>query len=334
MHPGLELIDRIKTGESGDPHVSIVIINYNGLKFLRDCLESLPGIFGHWSCEVIVVDNASTDGSTEYLRARSDIRLIESTVNSGFCGGNNQGVCSARGKFVLLLNNDTVCLSALAPLLECMADESCGVAGCTLYYADGRLQPSVGYDHTPIRVVLSWLGLGALGLSINAASRVERDIDYYRQKHGQVDWVSGACMLTRRDLWGRLGGFDESFFMYCEDVDYCRRVRAAGYNVSYTPEADIRHYEGGGAAWVGRMALLRTVRSYLLFMRKHFGCMAQLFVATSLGAVLLVRSLTYQVIARSKPCDDVVKEKRGAYLEAARYLLTHALARDALGKTI
>jgi GT2 family glycosyltransferase len=320
-----------------DPLVSVVVVNFNGLALLGGCLDSLRSAFVTCAFEVIVVDNASTDGSRDYLRSRRDIRLIESEVNTGFSGGNNIGVRSARGKFVLLLNNDTVCLGPLDPLLECMDDARCGVAGCALYFGDGRLQPSVGRDHTPLRVVLSWLGLGSLGsigVRLKAASWFETDPGYYRHRQRPVDWVSGACLLTRADIWRRIGGLDEAFFMYCEDVDYCRRVRAAGFEVSYTPAAGIRHYEAAGRPWVGRVALLRTARSHLVFMGKHYGSASQLFVGASLGLVLLSRSLVYRLMAWAQPGDGVIREKIGAYFDAAAYLFSHALTRNAAGAAV
>jgi GT2 family glycosyltransferase len=312
-------------GSTDDPDLSVVIVNYNGRPFLKECLDSLHDAFNGYSWEVIVVDNASADGSREYLRSRRDIRLIESEANTGFTGGNNIGVGSARGKFALLLNSDTVCLTPLDPLLACLDDDRVGVAGCALSYADDRVQLSVGYDHTPLRVVLSWLGLGSLGFRLRAFCRLEMDPGYYRYQHRSIDWVSGACLLTRTELWRRIGGLDEMFFMYCEDVDYCRRVRAEGYEVMYTPAARIRHYEAAGKAWVGGVALKRTARSYLLFMRKHFGRASQLFVAAALGLVFMLRSVLYRIGALVRGTDAVRDEKCLAYRNAGIYLFRHGL---------
>lgn len=319
---------RIKKGyaDVAIPVVSVVIVNFNGLRFLRACLESLRKALLGVSHEIIIVDNASADGSGAFLTTEfPDVHLIQSDKNLGFTGGNNLGAKFAKGRFLLLLNNDTECKNHFGPLIECFFDLQVGAAGCLLRYGDGRLQSSVGYEHTPSRIVLSWVGLSRFFGRSTLFSRTQYDPAFYAQSHHDLAWVSGACLLTRTDIWRQLGGFDEQFFMYCEDVDYCRRVRQLGFRVVFSPHSDVTHYEGAGKAWIGELALLRTVRSYLIYVNKHFGRQSRFFVGVFLSAVFLLRSLAYCIVRLSSPRNIVISQKLRAYSRASLYLVTRGL---------
>lgn len=314
------------------PEVSVIVVNYNGERFMRVCLQSLAIALEGVDHEVIVVDNASADASCALIESEFPrVRLLRSERNLGFTGGNNLGARAARSELLLLLNNDTRCLGSLRPLLAALRDGAVGAAGCTLRYADGRLQHSVGFEHTPARIVLSWLGLARFGAMARCFKRVETDAEFYRRDRPRVDWVSGACLLTRRSLWRRLGGFDESFFMYCEDVDYCRRVRREGYAVAYASGAAVLHYEGAGRLWAGERTLLRTSRSYLLYVSKHFGHGVRVGVGLGLGAVFLARSVCYGARALLGRNAQLPREKFLAYARAARFLVGAGLGLRDLG---
>ena len=264
------------------PLLSIVIVNYNGLRFLDECIASIAQ---HVRCshEVIVVDNASADGSAQYIEsAFPQVRLICSDVNTGFTGGNNLGVRAAQGDLVLLLNNDTKLLGPIDDAVDAFGNAKLGALGVHLFYGDGRNQPSVGYEHTPLRVVLSWLGLASVHALPSVFRRTETRTTFYEQRHADVAWVSGAFLLTRRSLWDAIGGLDERYFMYVEDVDYCKHVHLHGYTVAYLPSVQVCHYEGAGKAWIGQSALTRTVRSYRLYLHKHYGAL----VARATGLLL------------------------------------------------
>jgi N-acetylglucosaminyl-diphospho-decaprenol L-rhamnosyltransferase len=307
--------------------VSVLIVNFNGLAFLQECIVSVERNLppGH---EIILVDNASSDGSAEFVRRTfPHVMLVESSENLGFTGGNNLAASRARGKFLLLLNNDTRVVSDIAPLLREFDDSETGVLGCRLLYADGRPQPSAGYAHRPLRMALSWVGLGRIPGLPSVFRRTEVAQDFYASGR-EVDWVSGAVLLTRRALWETLGGFDERYFMYVEDVDFCHRVRAAGYAVRYSPHATVIHYEGGGKAWIGATALRRSVRSYLLYSEKFHGTYTTLVFGVSLAAIMLLRAAIYglrSVRGRSA----VLKDKAIGYRLASVDLLKRTLSRTA-----
>ncbi len=296
------------------PQVSVVIVNYNGASYIGACLDGIGGAFARHSYEVIVVDNASTDDSLALLRARTDIRLVASPTNDGFAGGNHRGVAVARGALLLLLNSDTVICDTLDALAERIADGA-GAAGPRLLYADGSLQPSFGNEHAPWRIVLSWLVPSGLPWVGSLCSRVELRSDRYRERREDMAWISGACLMTRRDTWDRLGGLDLSYFMYCEDVDFCAGIRALGLPLVYEPACQLVHLEGGGRRWIGEAALGRTCRSYLHFVQKHYGRRQLLPFRIALGMVLLMRALALAVMTvlpRGRR-DTVLVEKRRAF---------------------
>lgn len=302
------------------PILSIIVVNYNGRSFLADCLKSIDE---HVSCphEVIVVDNASTDGSCEYLREHfQQVHLIKSEKNLGFSGGNNLGATEARGKLLLLLNNDTRLISSLTPAIEALeTDGQIGVLGCRMFYGDGALQPSIGFEITPLRIVLSWIGLGGFVFTPAIFKRVNNNERHYKVVQ-EVAWISGAFLMTRKLLWDQLGGMDEQYFMYVEEVDYCKRLRSHGYRISYTPHVQIVHYSSGGRAWVGESALISTMRSYLIFTKKHYGSLSLVCVRSGLGIVMLLRSAVYYLM-RWVGQSQIYREKGQACLQAVKTLL-------------
>ncbi|MCJ7602649.1 MAG: glycosyltransferase [Desulfobulbaceae bacterium] len=305
--------------------VSIIIVNYNGRNFLDDCITSIKK-FVSVPYEIIIVDNASADGSCDYIKTSwPDIKLVESKDNSGFTGGNNLGVSHARGNLVFLLNNDTKLLSDIK--LACgmfSADPNLGVVGGRLYYGNGRQQFSIGLEHSPLRIILSWAGAKKATMLPSLFRREILDEKSYTLPHCSVAWVSGACLITRRELWLELQGLDEQYFMYIEDVDYCKRVRLAGYRVAYTPELEVVHYEGAGKAWVGDMALTRTLRSYLIYTEKFYGSFSALFLRLGLSLIFLLRALAYRAKLTINK-SDVILDKFKASWNASMKLLFNGL---------
>jgi N-acetylglucosaminyl-diphospho-decaprenol L-rhamnosyltransferase len=302
------------------PLLSIVIVNYNGHHFLTECLASIAQ-FVRCSHEVIIVDNASGDGSVQFIEANFPaVHLIKSTVNTGFTGGNNIGVRAAVGKLVLLLNNDTKLLNPIDDAVAAFRDPKLGAAGVHLFYSDGRNQASVGYEHTPVRIVLSWMGLASVAALPTIFRRTETQVAFYEQPHAQVAWVTGAFLLTRRSLWNVIGGLDERYFMYVEDVDYCKHVRLHGFNVAYLPSVRVTHYEGAGKAWIGQGALTRTVRSYRLYLTKHYGAAVAAISSALVAAVLALRVPLYAMRHKLKG-RAIDQEKAIGYAAAARQAL-------------
>ena len=250
------------------PRLSIVIVNYNGREHLENCLRSLaehPVVTTH---EIIVVDNASTDGSVQALRRHPGVRVVALDQNVGFSRGNNAGIRASGGELVLLLNNDTLvpggALDTLVARLD--AHPQAAAAGPRLIDAEGRAELSFGPMISPVGelrqktiMALHARGFGPVSQWVERATRTEHF----------VDWVSGACLLVRRDVADRVGLLDERFFLYTEDVDFCASVRAAGWKVLFTPAAEVVHLRG--RARLAAPKAINTVyrRSQLAFYEKH-----------------------------------------------------------------
>mgnify|MGYP006433319323 CR=1 FL=1 len=302
--------------------LSIIIVNYNGKKFLDECLASIEKniLFPH---EVIIVDNASSDDSVEYLKsAYPKVTLIESDSNLGFTGGNNLGASYATSKYLLLLNNDTVIMSSLAPLIKILdSDDQIGILGCRLCYGDGRQQESVGYIPSMLSLVLSWTPCSRLFQDLPLCRRTVRDSSMlYNQSNVEVEWVSGAFLITRSDLWETLDGLDEKYFMYMEDTDYCRRAHESNYKVVYSADCNVIHYEGAGRSWIGERALSNTADSYIIYVEKFYGKIHQALLRLLLPIIFFARSFVYFVAANFHG-DPVRKEKASAYWRVALSIL-------------
>jgi GT2 family glycosyltransferase len=250
--------------------LSIIIVSWNVRDLLAACLASLPR-----EAETIVVDNASGDGSAAMVLAGfPHVRLITNEDNLGFTRANNQGIVQSQGSFILFLNPDTVVQNgALDTMITYLHEHpNVGVVGPQLRYGDGSLQSSrrrfptlatALFESTP----LAW--------HLNPA-RNRWALHYHmadRQPHQvqEVDWLVGAALLTRREVLHRVGGFDEAYFMYSEELDWCRRVRKAGWRIVYLPTATITHYEGKSSEQVVAARHLRFNTSKVRYFRKHHG---------------------------------------------------------------
>jgi GT2 family glycosyltransferase len=250
------------------PRLSIVIVNFNGGEHLERCLASLAQHPPGMTHEVVVVDNASTDGSLAAADARAVVRVIRLTENRGFSAANNVGLKATSGALVLLLNSDTLAtagaLDALAGRLE--ADPRAAVAGPRLVDGEGRPELSFGPMISPLAEVRQKVTMSLHARGFGPVSRmVERST---RTEH-YVDWVSGACLLARREVAEKAGLLDERFFLYTEDVDFCATIRALGWKILFTPAAEIVHLRGRSRATVPDGMRDAYRRSQLAFYDKH-----------------------------------------------------------------
>jgi N-acetylglucosaminyl-diphospho-decaprenol L-rhamnosyltransferase len=234
------------------PHpktLSVVVLSWNVADLLADCLRSLPGACAGWwpRTEVIVVDNASTDNSADMVRTRfPHVRLIHLPENLGFSGGNNAGIRAARGDYILLLNPDTVAhpgsISLLCDYME--AHPEAGIIGPRLLNADGSLQPSRRRFPTLTTALIESTPLQQFVPNASSLRRFYM-LDRPEDAPQQVDWLSGAVLLCRREALEQAGPFDPGYFMFSEEVDLCRRVAQAGWSIAYLPAAEVTHFGGG-----------------------------------------------------------------------------------------
>ena len=250
------------------PRLSIIIVNYNGREHLENCLDSLAAHPATTPHEIIVVDNASRDGSVQALQHRAGIRVVALDENVGFSRGNNAGIRASRGELLLLLNNDTLvpsgALDALIARLD--AHPKVGVAGPRLVDGDHRPELSFGPMISPLGELRQKT---IMALHARDVGPVARWVEAATRREHFVDWVSGACLLVRRAIADRVGLLDERFFLYTEDVDFCASVRAAGWKILFTPAAEVVHLRGR-ARLAAPTAINRAYRrSHLAFYEKH-----------------------------------------------------------------
>ena len=229
--------------------LSIVVLSWNVRDMLAECLRSLPGAAGAWwtRAEVLVVDNASIDGSAEMVREEfPGVGVLALRENRGFSAGNNAGIRTSQGPFVLLLNPDTVArpgsIEALCEYMEGQPDV--GVVGPRLRNADGSLQPSRRRFPTLMTALVESTPLQQLFPNAGVLRRFYMG-DRPDGETQDVDWLSGAALLCRRETLEQVGLFDPGYFMFSEEMDLCRRVRDAGWRVVYLPEAEVIHFGGG-----------------------------------------------------------------------------------------
>lgn len=290
------------------PKIAVIIVNWNTGALLADCVASLLRLPEQELLDSIrVVDNASTDTSLKQLRQRLDpgsnplVHIAESKVNLGFARANNQAAAQVNpGAHLLLLNPDTLVRpGSLRALSQALADnETIGVVGPRLRNSDGSLQPSIRRFPTFLVLASFFLKLGrALRFFSFGRKYLALDIDY--AKGHIVDQVMGAAFLIRNTVWQAVGPLDENFWVWFEEVDYCRRVTDAGYQVAYTPTGEIVHY--GGVSFKQLLGSRRTwplVRSALRYSHKHLGPLSTvaLFALVPLTFVLAVPTLIFHVM--------------------------------------
>ncbi|MEO9573506.1 MAG: glycosyltransferase family 2 protein [Tateyamaria sp.] len=226
--------------------LSIVIVNWNTQDLLRDCLRSVHAGLGNLKAEVLVVDNASTDGSCDMVISEfREVRLMKSKSNLGFAGGNNLALRLARGRYVLLLNTDTLVHGTVLQDAVTWLDENplCGVMGPKVLNTDGTVQPSCSSFPS-----LGFLAMQTLGLTRFRCFDAYRMTGWDRSSERQVDVISGAAMFVRSSAMAQVGLLDEAFFFYGEETDWCRRFRNAGWDIVFTPIPSITHFGNGSVS--------------------------------------------------------------------------------------
>jgi len=253
--------------------ISIIIVSWNVRRELLECLRSIEENRPFHSFEIIIIDNASTDGTVDAIkRDFPEVKLIINTENRGFAVANNQGVEKAQGEYILFLNPDTIVHPhSLDGLIKFMDDnKDVGACGPKLLNRDGTPQRSVRrfpsfrgalHRHTAFR----FLGI------FNGQYRkwAMKDLNYNRQI--DVDQVMGAALMIRKSLIEQIGPMDEGFFMYYEEVDLCYRIKQAGWRITYVPEVEITHLGGRSTGQIPAGKRIMAMTSLIRFFKKHRG---------------------------------------------------------------
>jgi N-acetylglucosaminyl-diphospho-decaprenol L-rhamnosyltransferase len=250
------------------PRLSIIIVTYNSAAYIDACLGSLIEYPPNVDHEIVLVDNASTDGTAAAIRSRwPGVRVIDAGANLGFARANNLGIQQTFGELVLLLNPDTSvpngAVDTLVSALDARPDAA--VAGARLIDADGRAELSFGRMMSPVNE----LRQKVLVEGGQRAGPIAAYVESITRKPQEVDWVSGACLLVRRVDAEAVGLMDERFFMYAEDVDFCAAIRARGRRVLFWPKAEIIHLRGQSRATASATTERAYRRSQLAFYEKH-----------------------------------------------------------------
>ncbi len=276
------------------PSISIIIVNWNSGTQLAECLASLPSALdGSFRLElVIVVDNASTDGSaSRFVADRLPLQLIANQINRGFAAACNQAAARCTADYLLFLNPDTrlsnTSLQAPIAFMEQAENAHVGTLGVQLVDADGVVSRTCARALTPGMIIRRILGIDRL-LAPLFPSHVMTDWEHAQTR--EVDHVTGAFFLVRRELFRALGGFDERFFVYLEDVDFSVRSNHAGWRTCYLASTTVYHKSGGSSEQIKAERLFYSLRSRILFGYKHF--------TSGSAAVVLLATVALEFVTR------------------------------------
>ena len=262
------------------PRLSILLVNYNGIRWINGCLDSVRR-FAPSDAEVILVDNASTDGSAEVVASAYPwVKLLRGPKNLGFAGGNNLAATLATGEFLLLLNTDTVLRDALEPVVQWLAThQTVGAVGINMLNGDCHPQSCTGRFPTPSNLIL-------------ARAMLVAPEAYAARQASNVDWLQGSFLMMPTKLWRTLHGLDEGYFMYVEDVDLCQRIRQVGYECVYLPWTSYIHYGGYNLERFPDIA-----RGLVRFIDTHHSGLRRAWLRLALLVGNLNRTLLYGMLA-------------------------------------
>jgi GT2 family glycosyltransferase len=263
--------------------VSIVIVTYNSKEYLIGCLSSISASLTKTNYEIIVIDNASRDNTYHSVSPQfPNVKFIYNNINNGFAYANNQGIAIAEGKYLLLLNPDTLivnnAIDTMVDFLE--SNENAGACGCKVLNDDGSLQPSFFGFPTLIKEVghlfridrMRWLyGILKSSKLLSKIARTNLAVLHAADSVMEVDYLLGACLMIKASVIDRVGPLDDKIFMYIEDTEICYRIRANGYGVYYVPQGEIVHFGGKSSATDDKRMLMEYTRSRLYFYRKCYG---------------------------------------------------------------
>ena len=268
------------------PDLSVSIVNTNSRALLLACLESLAGT----DAEIVVLDNASEDGSADAARERfPDVRVIAQAHRAGFGANHNTVIRATTGRYVYVLNEDTTAGDWGFEALTAYLDNHPRVAalGPRIVYPDGRLQDSAWRFPTPLVSTISLATLGRLGVTQSRGDAPRA-----------VDWVTGAAVVLRREALDEVGLFDEDFFLYSEEVDLQARLHRAGWDVHYFPGVSVVHHESQFSADIPERRINEMWRSRHRYWRKHHSRMGARVAALATGSQYAVRALLSPVARR------------------------------------
>ncbi|USG61310.1 glycosyltransferase family 2 protein [Sneathiella marina] len=282
------------------PLVSVIIVNWNVRDMVLDCIGSIIEQTRS-TYEIIVVDNDSSDGSVDAIKDKfSSVKIIANDSNRGFAAANNQALAVSQGEYVLLLNPDTLVVdNAIDKMLQWIQqDSSIGCGGCQVFESENVIQNTCFSDMTVWSTFLVLTGLAR----VSKSSRFWGKPHYYwwdRRTEMEVDVVSGMFMLVPRKVLEEVGGMDDDFFVYAEEADWCRRIRAHGYRCVFTPLTHVVHRDGGNKSTDQILAKMyvQLQKSKLIYARKYYGLLGYLEFRFLYFASMLMRSVLFVILS-------------------------------------
>ncbi len=288
-------------GTSSEYAVSIIIVNWNTRDILRECLASIAHET-RLPHEIIVVDNASSDGSPEMVADEfPQVRLIANTENLGFATANNQGLEIATGAKLLLLNPDTIILDHAIDVMSAWLDAhpDVGCVGCQVFEDPETIQLTCFADPGPLSLAVIEFGLKRLFTWPEYGG-------WDRTTQRDVDVVSGMFMLVPRPVFEEVGSLDDAFFIYSEEADWCRRIRNVGKRCVFAPEARILHLEGGSksTAQIKSRMYVQKQKSKTIYARKHYGRSGELITRAIFLSSAMLRGIAFGLIGLLRATPD------------------------------
>lgn len=282
--------------------LSIIIVNYKTPQLLKNCLiklkSSLEFAKSFDDSETYVIDNETDPINIDPVKNLFPwIKIIYNKTNPGFAAANNQGIKLSGGKYILLLNTDTeVARNTIEKLLEILdKDPLAAVAGCRLINKDGTLQPSIGYFPTLLKILLWMSFLDDISILTSLIKPYHVDNQKYYSLYHEVDWVSGACFILKREAILQAGLLEEKIFMYGEEVEWCYRIKHYGFKVVYTPQTSVLHLKGASGMGI-TSGIAEEFSSLIFFYKKHYPVWQGILLRTFLTAGALLRILIFGII--------------------------------------
>jgi N-acetylglucosaminyl-diphospho-decaprenol L-rhamnosyltransferase len=304
---------------SGD--LSIVIVSWNVRDYLAACLDSIHANTGDLTYEVVVVDSYSDDGTVEMVRSRyAWVKFLPQPSNVGFTRGNNIGLGTAQGRYLMLLNPDTEILGDALPRMVSYLDDNphVGIVGPRTLNSDGTTQSTRRRFPTLLTAVFesTWLQ--------GWAPRRVLDEFYARDipddGTADVDWVQGSALMIRRKVYGQIGGLDEQYVMFSEEMDWCKRARSAGWRVVYMGDAVVVHHGGKSTEQTSALKHIHFQNSKLRYFRKFHGPLAALALRVFIVASYAEQILIEQIKAALGHKRDMRRERVRIYWKVIRSL--------------
>ena len=290
--------------------LSIIIVSYNTKDLVKNCLQTVFGSNINFPFEVIVVDNNSGDGTVEMINEEfKEVKLIVNSKNLGYGRANNQGMKLAKGKYILLLNSDTEIINdVITKMVEWLEKRSeVGAVGCQLLYKNGKVQQSAGFIPKLSKIFYWATFLDDLPILRDIIKPYHvSDINFYKKEH-EVGWVTGAFFLLRKEIFEKLGGFDEKIFMYTEEIEWCMKIKKAGWKIFYTPKTSVYHLKSASPRNLNENAIIFEYKGLIYLFSKYKPKWEMIFLPSILRLGAFLRRLRFSIIGDKQKAELYAK---------------------------